>query len=118
VQRSVIVVFVHAVTLERYNNPPLFVSCAAIVIGILPKLWVMVKSVFAAPGVVPLAFQHWIFLPGSLFVIVSPKLTFPASTREWLIIQSCKPFNVRFESTMRWAFKRIPLSLLVRTAEL
>jgi hypothetical protein len=62
-----------------------------------------VKSVFAAPGVVPVDFEHWMFLPGSLFVIVSPKLMFPASTREWFTNQSFTVLRFKLIAVL-WGF--------------
>lgn len=72
VQRKVTLVFVQAVTGDLYKSPPLVVSCAPILIGIRPKECWIVKSVFAAPGVVPDAFQAFMFWSLSALLIVDP----------------------------------------------
>jgi hypothetical protein len=72
VERIVIVVFVHAVVGDRYNTDPSFVSCPTIVFGIRPSECLIVKSVFAAPGEVPCAFQIERFVDTSALDMVEP----------------------------------------------
>jgi hypothetical protein len=82
VQRRVIVVLLQG-TEPRYKRPPLFVSCPTMVIGTrcspLPSdsECVIVKSVFGAAGVVPNAFQTFMFMSASVLLIVEPKFRLP-----------------------------------------
>jgi hypothetical protein len=48
------------------------VSWPTIVIGTRPREWLIVKSVFAVPGVVPDAFHTDKFMSLSLLLIVEP----------------------------------------------